>query len=404
MRPDRKQKRVLFVSSYPGFAGSQRMALQLAAGHQAAGGHAIAGAPKEMAFLTKSRELGIEAWDLAVPDRLAKYEGALTDAGLAAKVSVLVRDLLPHSLQLSRRLRRAGIDAVYGATGRCVLTVGLAARLAGVPVLWHAQGGPTKGGRTLYTLAAVLATRIVCVSNSVSAEVARTVGQWALRRTSVVHNGIEQLPRDPGTDTTVEDLGDFVLFAGNVVPEKGVHHLIQAFGRLPREVLAGLSLLIAGPLREPAYATHLEGLVSDAGLETQVSFLGYRDDLPALLDRALIVACPSVERETLQLGSQSREVSWKEGFCLVALEGMRAAKPVVASRTHGLREVVAHGETGILVPPSSVEALRDALLELVSDPELAERYGQSGFERFLAKFTSERMVREFLDQLDRMLS
>jgi glycosyltransferase involved in cell wall biosynthesis len=72
---------------------------------------------------------------------------------------------------------------------------------------------------------------------------------------------------------------------------------------------------------------------------------------------------------------------------------MAAGKPVVATRVGGVPEVVVDGVTGLLVPPRNPEALADAILRLLRDPELRHRMGQAGQERVRRHFSVDQMVR-----------
>jgi len=70
-----------------------------------------------------------------------------------------------------------------------------------------------------------------------------------------------------------------------------------------------------------------------------------------------------------------------------ALEAVSQKKAVIASRSGGLAEIVATRETGILVPPGDVEALSQAIKDLLENPEVADRMGQKGYERWQQNFT-----------------
>jgi glycosyltransferase involved in cell wall biosynthesis len=94
-----------------------------------------------------------------------------------------------------------------------------------------------------------------------------------------------------------------------------------------------------------------------------------------------------------------------EGFGLVLLEAMAAGRPIVASRVATIPEVVADGETGLLVPAGDPLALADALAQLAEDPDRAARMGEAGRERLRRQFSVEKMVgdtellyRELLDE------
>ena len=86
----------------------------------------------------------------------------------------------------------------------------------------------------------------------------------------------------------------------------------------------------------------------------------------------------------------------EEAFGLVALEAMAAGRPVIAADHGGLQEIVANGETGLLVAPGDADALRDALRRLHSDPDLRARMGAAAIQR-VKRFTPARVVPELED-------
>ena len=109
-----------------------------------------------------------------------------------------------------------------------------------------------------------------------------------------------------------------------------------------------------GPL-EPA----LKAYARELGLDDAVRFLGFVSPVAAAIEDAAIVVVPS-------LG---------EGFGMVALEAMERARPVIASAVGGLPEIVADGETGLVVPPGDAEALAEAIVALAGDLARAAAMG-----------------------------
>ena len=105
----------------------------------------------------------------------------------------------------------------------------------------------------------------------------------------------------------------------------------------------------------------------------------------------MLAQLPSVEHTCYD-----RPVRVSELLGLVALEAMACGTPVVASRVGGLAEVVQDGETGFLVPPGDVPALRDRLDQLLRDPALARRLGDNARARVLEHFTWARVAERCL--------
>jgi glycosyltransferase involved in cell wall biosynthesis len=142
--------------------------------------------------------------------------------------------------------------------------------------------------------------------------------------------------------------------------EKGLHYLLQAFAEVTeRHPQARLVLAGQGPERQ-----RLERLAARLGLGERVRFLGEvpHEQVPEVLQQLDIFAMPS---------------TW-EGFGVAALEAEAMELPVVASRVHGIPDVVVDGETGLLVPPRDRQALAAALERLIADGELRRRLGQAG--------------------------
>ena len=179
-----------------------------------------------------------------------------------------------------------------------------------------------------------------------------------------------------------------VLFVGRLTPHKGIDRLIEALSD-------GVALTIAGTgghdVRAPesGYEDELHRLASGR----KVRFTGPvgEDDLPGLYRSASVVAMPSVN---VTCYGKSHAVS--ELLGLTAIEAMASATPVVASNVGGLPEVVVDGETGYLVPPGDVSALRERLDKLIANPSLARQMGAAARHRVLAQFTWEGCARRCL--------
>lgn len=162
-----------------------------------------------------------------------------------------------------------------------------------------------------------------------------------------------------------------VTFVGRLVPIKRVDVLIEAVALARRRgVPAHLVIVGDGPLR-----TTLEESVAAAGLRDHVSFLGFRDDLPA------IAAGTDVAMLT----------SANEGTPVALIEAGAAARPSVATAVGGVTDIV-RADTGITVAPGDVEALAAALVELAADPRRRSQMGRAARRHVATVYAADRLV------------
>ncbi len=253
--------------------------------------------------------------------------------------------LLPLFLtEYTRAARRAaaGADLVHAHW----LPSGLPARATGKPYLLTMHGTDAELARRAPALLrpVVRAARMVlCVSESLT-DTARRLGAREIR---VVPVGID-VP-----DVTVEpDDPPHVLFVGRLSEEKGVLELVEAARDLPLVVVGD------GPLRDRVPGAL--GFVPPARLG-------------AYLDRAAVVVCPSR----------------REGYGVVCRQAMAHGRPVVATAVGGLVEAIVDGESGLLVPPGDVTALRAAIERLLGDAGLRTRLGAAARERVRERYSRE---------------
>jgi L-malate glycosyltransferase len=129
------------------------------------------------------------------------------------------------------------------------------------------------------------------------------------------------------------------------------------------------------------YPAELRRLTDELGLDAQVSFLGQRTDVPALLP-GLDVFCLA---------------SFDEPFGLVNVEAMAAGVPVVATRAGGVPEIIDDGVTGLLVDVGNDVAMADAVGRLLGDDALAGSIAQAGRAAAFRRFDISRYVREIED-------
>lgn len=166
---------------------------------------------------------------------------------------------------------------------------------------------------------------------------------------------------------------------GNVAalaPHKGQRHLVEAAALVVRQLPDARFVIVGeGELRES-----LERHIKEHHLEKHVLLAGFRPDVLSIHKAFDVFVMSSVT----------------EGLGTSLLDAMAAGKPIVATSTGGIPEVVVDDETGILVPPRDHQAMADAIVRLLNDAPLRQRMGQAGLKRVRQKFSAERMVKNTL--------
>ena len=345
--------RILHVLIGGGVAGGQVVALQLAGA---------------------ARERGDEV-ELVVP-----RAGPVTE-GFAAHVLDLNRlHRVGAAARLARLARRFDVVHTHTLAAANVLSR-LAARSKVVSHL-HIENHfrrPTEPVlRRLDNATARLCARLIAVSHDTRRAYERQ--GYPVGRIEVVHNGVAPAP--PANGSLRAELGipadaPLVGEVARLCDVKGQRELIAALAHVPdaRLVLVGDDLEQGG-----AFRAGLERDAERAGVRERVVFTGHRADARALLGELDVVALPS----------------WTEGLPLVVLEAMASGRAVVATPVGGTPELVADGETGLLVPPRDPDALAGALRRLLGDEALRRRLGEAGERRVREEFSLDAMCARVL--------
>jgi glycosyltransferase involved in cell wall biosynthesis len=326
-------------------------------------------------------------WRLTVA--FLKSIGGNPIAAELAATGVEVVDLEARHLRdlgAFRRLRRllAGhrIELVHAHLAYASIWGSFAAHLAGVPALatLHVLPGEVKwasreGLRRRLLVAALERWAWAAVAVSSAARAAWVEAGLTPGRVVVVPNGIDVErfgSAGPARARLRSELGwepgeTVVLTVAVLRPGKGIEDLLPALASV-RERVPGIRLAVAG---EGPERPRLEALARELGVAGRVTWLGFRRDIPELLAAADLFALAS-------------EV---EAFPTVLLEAMAANRPLVATRTGGVVEIVTPG-TGRLVEAGDVAALASALVELTTAPELARGLAVSARERVEREFST----------------
>lgn len=204
-------------------------------------------------------------------------------------------------------------------------------------------------------------------------------------KTQVIYNGVDPRLFPPLAERAQPT--PTVVWIGRIDPLKDLETLIYAFKRVQAQ-LPEAQLKLYGPVPKgnESYFMSLAGLIESLGLDTQVSFEGPVNPASLAYQQADVVALSSVS----------------EGFPYTLIEAMMSARAVVASQVGGVAEVV--GDAGLLVPAQQAEQFADALIMLLTQPELRQDYAQRGRRRALSYFTLEKLLTAYNKVYQNLLS
>jgi glycosyltransferase involved in cell wall biosynthesis len=174
-----------------------------------------------------------------------------------------------------------------------------------------------------------------------------------------------------------------IVWVGRIERTKGLITLLEAV-RILKETAAGrggIDVQIVGGVWQPEYYSDLLSYKTRMGLD-EVRFMGLadRDRVRGLLQQADIFVLPSLT----------------DTFPIVNLEAMASGLPIVASAVGGVRDEVADGETGFLVPPNDPKDLAEKLSALIADAKLRRRMGQAGRRRAEQLFSMDAIATKML--------
>ncbi|MFY9342256.1 MAG: glycosyltransferase family 4 protein [Planctomycetota bacterium] len=335
-------------------------------------------APGEGPLVTAVRELGVPVHDLAIGGA-EPWAKAASVPGAAFRLRALAS--------------RIGAQLVVATS----MIAGYAAVLAqhrGLAALWHLHIV------TRSRIARFFAKRarfVVAPSRVGLLHVG--LADAPANRAEVIRNGVAErffaaAPGELRTRLGVPASAPLLGIVGRLDPDKGHDLLLAAVAALsnhppPHLVVAGGELFAASQPRLRGYAQHLQERITALGLRDRVHALGFVADTAPLLAALDAVVVPSRAPE-----SAPRTIA----------EAQAAGCPVIASAIGGVPELVADGETGLLVPPDDAGALARALVRITTDRELRQRLAAGGRTFALQHHRLAEFTRRFGDAMERALA
>lgn len=303
---------------------------------------------------------------------------AVHDAGVK---KILSGRGLSQALWLIRKIRREKFDLVVTYHHDADLWAGVAARLAGVPVISSRRDMGYQLGAAhvwMYRLLNPIFYRIVAVADAVKREIVRT--QWARPEAIVtVSNGLEKIVGGIEAGAAKRELGldparPVIGMVSSFRPIKGQEFFVRAAAEVLRK-RPDAQFVIVGDTQSP-YFTVVQKLMKDLGVDRDVRCPGPRADIPRVLSAFDVFALPSR----------------LEGFSNALVEAMAAGVPVVAASVGGNPEAVDHGVNGLLFERGDHSALARHILALLDNPESGARMAAAARAKVADVFSYQGML------------
>ena len=330
----------LFTDS-DAFAGTERHILNVARGLRSVGGNLCVVCPSLSPLADRVRRIGLSV--VGVP------KNGLFD---------------PQAIRRLVKVLRGGFDIIHAHNGRTAFQAALAVRLAACGKLVITQHfiKPNRSGRSgVRRIASGAGHRwlggqvahFIAISTAVRTQMLAR-GDCPPDKVTTVLNGIadpriaalrspEEVRRELGLHSDTR----LIVCAARLEAEKGIGTLIEAMGRVVGDHPTVCAIAGAGSQRD-----QIQRSIESANLTSRVRLLGFRDNVHSLMLAADVFVLPSPD----------------EPFGLALVEAMALGKPVVACRSAGPLEIVADGDSGLLVPPGDGVAMADAISRLLKGP------------------------------------
>ena len=307
-----------------------------------------------------------------------KFVTAAHDRGLPVTTWGTLGKLDPITVfRLAALIRRTQADVIHTHLSTASLLGAFAARLARVPSIAHVHG--------LNSAACFRhSDRIIAVSSAVKSHLCSQ--GIPSDKVAVCYNGVDMeryqpTPREDGRAAVGLDRpGPCIGVFGRLSPEKGQYIALEALALIARERPETTLLLVGRGAEE----SRLREAAARLSVAENVVFAGFQADVRPWMAACDLVVVPSV----------------KEGFGLSAVEAMAMERPVIASRTGGLVEIIEDGQTGLLFAPADPAQLARSALRVLEDAELATAFGRAARRRAADMFDSRKQFSALYAILD----
>ena len=274
---------------------------------------------------------------------------------------------LIHTFNL---LRMHNIDLIHSDHPTDTFYLGICSRALRIPLIWHAR---VSFGSKLDWLNCRLSSKVISVSNSVRKRFLPS--NKNSKKHATIYNAVDcELfkPFSVNESRRTFGLGEdkiIITTISQLIKEKGIFEFIEAAKRVYSEIGVCRFVIVGEGTDE--FKKELNQMIEKKGLSEYVYCLGFREDIPAILNDSDIFVL----------------ASYIEGFPRVVIEAMACGKPVIGTDVEGVNEAIKGNITGLLIPPRDPIKLSEAIKKLLMDRRQMESMGKAGRKRAIELFS-----------------
>lgn len=331
--------------------------------------------PEKGSFYEKAIEKGIET--VLFPSMIRFGEGY--------QIKEIPR-ILTSLWKLVRLLKKEGIQLVHSNSPRTSYLGGTAARISSIPSVTHVRdihqspfSSPIKA-----RLLGYLADKIVVVSSATKDSISN-VAPSLESRIRVIYNGVNIKELDKMSFKDVrEEFGlsketPIIGSVGILHPVKGYDILIRATALIKKHFPFIKVFLVGSVLldKDKEFKTELDNLVNDLGLNDNIIFTGFREDVFDFIQAMDVMV---------------HSATYPDPLPRILLESSALKKTIVATKVGGVPEILVHNVSGLLVEPSDPESLAEAVVSLLKDEKKAEELAQRARQSIEKSFSIEKHI------------
>lgn len=304
---------------------------------------------------------------------------------------------LGYSIALAKVLLMLDADLVHTNSLKSDIIGAFAAKIARVPIIWHVRDRiaddylPGKVAQIFRWLCTFVPDHVITISQATRETLPKSGNKDARinRKVTIVHDGVAPSAVRPSERKWGSNDQVRIGIIGRLSPWKGQHVFLKAASRVHSSFPNVIFQIIGSAMfGEKPYEAELVRLVDELGLGECVEFLGFCDNVLDVIQNLDIVVHAST------IG---------EPFGQVIVEGMACQKPVIATRGGGVPEIIQHDESGLLVPMNDENAMGQAMLDLLNNPQKARQIAVNGRKRVHAQFLIEHTARKIEKVYDSVL-